>query len=203
MKQHDNDTNRLLEDASNGDKAAFDALWDRLRPEIERRARQLMRREHRRITLETHALVNEVYMECCRDTPSAVSRLHFLRIIAKMMWGFLIDQSRKRSRYKHGGGVIFVRLSSVDPILPSSPAIDIMDLDRCLSKLKLEHHGQRAHDVVSGRFIAGLTQGEIAEVLNISAKTAAKDWRFAQAWLAKCLQNDSTEGQDGDETTSA
>ena len=37
--------------------------------------------------------------------------------------------------------------------------------------------------VVELRFFGGLSVEEIAEVLNVSAKTVLRDWQFAKLWL--------------------
>jgi len=37
------------------------------------------------------------------------------------------------------------------------------------------------------RFFGGLTEGEVAEVLNISATTVKREWRLARAVLHKQL----------------
>jgi RNA polymerase sigma factor (TIGR02999 family) len=45
----------------------------------------------------------------------------------------------------------------------------------------------RAAQVVELRFFAGLTEQEIAEVLDVSAITVKRDWKFARAWLLSTL----------------
>jgi DNA-directed RNA polymerase specialized sigma24 family protein len=41
--------------------------------------------------------------------------------------------------------------------------------------------------VVEFKFFAGLTVGEIADVLRVSADTVARDWRMARTWLLREL----------------
>jgi DNA-directed RNA polymerase specialized sigma24 family protein len=41
--------------------------------------------------------------------------------------------------------------------------------------------------VVELKFFAGLTVGEIADVLRVSADTVARDWRMARTWLLREL----------------
>jgi DNA-directed RNA polymerase specialized sigma subunit len=42
--------------------------------------------------------------------------------------------------------------------------------------------------VVELRFFAGLTNEEVAEVLNVSESTTTRDFRAAKAWLATQLK---------------
>lgn len=46
----------------------------------------------------------------------------------------------------------------------------------------------QAAQVVKLHFFAGLTLEEVASVLEISSRTAYRDWAFARAWLAKEIE---------------
>jgi len=39
------------------------------------------------------------------------------------------------------------------------------------------------------RFFGGLSMEEIANVLNVSPETAARDWRLAKAWLRREMES--------------
>jgi ECF sigma factor len=39
------------------------------------------------------------------------------------------------------------------------------------------------------KFFGGLDANQIAEVLNVSAKTVSRDWSFAKLWLLRQLSN--------------
>ncbi len=47
----------------------------------------------------------------------------------------------------------------------------------------LAAHDARKAELVKLRYFAGLTIGEAAEVLGISAPTAKRDWTYARTWL--------------------
>jgi len=47
--------------------------------------------------------------------------------------------------------------------------------------------------VVKLHFLAGLRLEDVASVLEISARTAYRDWAFARAWLAKQLNGPAKE----------
>ena len=41
--------------------------------------------------------------------------------------------------------------------------------------------------VVELRFFGGLTNDEVAEVMNVTTRTVERHWQFARAWLARDL----------------
>jgi len=47
----------------------------------------------------------------------------------------------------------------------------------------------RQAKVVELRYFGGLTDEEIAAALNISPRTARRDWHFAKAWLLRDLSH--------------
>ena len=48
---------------------------------------------------------------------------------------------------------------------------------------QFEREYPRRAEVVTLTFFGGLATREIAEVLDLSARTVERDWRFAKAWL--------------------
>ncbi len=48
---------------------------------------------------------------------------------------------------------------------------------------RLEQLDPRPASVVEMRFFGGLTEQEIADVLEISVATVKRDWEFARSWL--------------------
>jgi DNA-directed RNA polymerase specialized sigma24 family protein len=59
-------------------------------------------------------------------------------------------------------------------------------IDSALRK-PTEKHGAKA-ELVKLRYFVGLTIEEAADVLNISAPTAKRDWTYAKAWLYRAIQ---------------
>jgi RNA polymerase sigma-70 factor (ECF subfamily) len=58
---------------------------------------------------------------------------------------------------------------------------ELIMLDQALERLsKLDERQAR---IVEMKFFGGLSMEEIAGVLDISAKTANRDWTMARAWL--------------------
>ena len=61
--------------------------------------------------------------------------------------------------------------------------VDLIALDDALKDLA--SFDQRQSEIVEMRFFGGLTNEEIAEVLQISPRTIKREWRLARAWLRR------------------
>ena len=96
----------------------------------------------------------------------------------------LVEQARRKGRYKHGGGGKRLDADEID-IPVRAPSEDVLALDEALESLR--RHDKRKCDVVMLRYFAGLTIEETAKVLNISEPTVKRDWRFARALLHEQL----------------
>jgi RNA polymerase sigma factor (sigma-70 family) len=64
---------------------------------------------------------------------------------------------------------------------------ELLDLDQALDEL-LDIY-PRPMQIVKLRFFGGLSNLEIAELLNISTATVERDWRFARALLHQRLSD--------------
>jgi len=176
----------LLKAWSGGDQAALERLADQVYNELRRIARRYMRNERAGNTLQTTALVNEVYLRLV-DVKNVdwQQRAQFFAIAAQMMRRILVDAARARSSHKRGGGAIKV---NVDEALVVSPERDssLVALDEALGAFaKL---APRQAQVVELRYFGGLAEEEIAEVLQTSPRTVRRDWDFAKSWLKRELR---------------
>ena len=59
----------------------------------------------------------------------------------------------------------------------------LIRLDETLNQLR--RVDKRQADIVENRFFAGLTNEEIAKLMNISETTVKREWRHAQTWLLR------------------
>ena len=57
---------------------------------------------------------------------------------------------------------------------------------------RLAQHSERAAKVVELRFFGGLTEEEVARVLDVARPTVTRDWRAARAWLSNWLEGGAT-----------
>lgn len=162
------------------DQAAF--------PEVYRELRAIARRVRSRNpqkTINTTALVHEVWMRLDRDGRRYNERDHYFMTAAAAMRQILVDYARYRGAAKRNRkdevalveyGIEDVRARSVEEVLA---------LDQALSAL--EQLDQRAARLVMLRFYAGLTADEAARILDISPRSAARDWIRARAFLKSRL----------------
>jgi RNA polymerase sigma factor (TIGR02999 family) len=175
----------LLKAWSGGDRAALDRLIPVVHQELRRMARRYMRNERGGNTLQTTALVNEVYLRLV-DIKNVDwrHRAQFFAISARMMRRILVDAARARGSHKRGGGAERVNVDEVAIVSPD-PDRSIMALDAALEEFaKLAPRQAR---VVELPYFAGLSEEEIAEVTKTSTRTIERDWQFARSWLMREL----------------
>jgi RNA polymerase sigma-70 factor, ECF subfamily len=175
------DLTTLLRSWSDGDQTARDNLWPRVFAELKRLARRHLANQRPDHTLQSGALINEVYLRLAelKDTDWE-SRARFFALCAQMMRQILIDHARSRHSQKRGGKATRVPLDNV--VLMSEPkAGELLALDDAMKRLAGVH--PRKSQVVEMRFFGGLSVEEVAEVLGVSRLTVIRDWNFARAWL--------------------
>jgi RNA polymerase sigma factor (TIGR02999 family) len=171
---------QLLTDWANHDPAARERLVPIVYEELRRLAHHYMRGERGGHTLQTTALVNEVYLRLAGiDAMHWRDRAHFFAMAATLMRRVLVDYARQRGRDKRGAGVSVTSLDE-NAIAPQR-AVDVVALDEALERLAAVDPQQGR--VVELRFFAGLSVKETAEALGVSAATVKRDWATAKLWL--------------------
>jgi RNA polymerase sigma factor (TIGR02999 family) len=157
-----------------------------------------MSRERPGHTLQTTALVNEVYLRLVDvNAVEWQDRAHFFAISARMMRRILTDFARSRNYQKRGAGAVQVSFDEALVVTPEKDG-DIMALDEALTEFAVLY--PRQSQVVELRFFGGLEVKEAAEALKISPETVKRDWRFAKAWLRRAL-SDETIGNANEDAT--
>jgi len=176
---------------SNGDRSALEKLTPLVYRELHRLAQAYMRGERAGHNLQTTALVNEAYVRLIDiQQMDWRNRAHFYAVAAQLMRHILVDFARSRNQQKRGGGWEHVSLDRVVTIHSDGIAdwADLLDLDEALNRLaKLDERQSR---IVELRFFGGLTETEIAELLQVSTRTVQSDWNLARSWLLRELSRD-------------
>src|SRR3984893_471339 len=182
----------LLRAWCDGNQQALEKLMPLVYRELHQAAHHYMAGERSGHTLQTSALVNEVYLRLVDLTEvSWQNRSHFLAVCAKLMRQILTDYARSRLRLKRGGGVPNLSFDS-NLIVFGEPRVDLLALDDALTSLA--SFDQRKSQVVELRFFGGLTAEETAEALGVSAETVHRDWKVAKVWLLHELSVEQGDG---------
>jgi RNA polymerase sigma factor (TIGR02999 family) len=176
---------QLLRAWSDGDSCALEKLTPLVYEELHRAAHRHMAREQPDHTLQTTALINEVYLRLVdlRDV-SWQDRAHFFAVCARLMRRILTDAARSRRYLKRGGGTPELSLDET-LVVSLYPRADLVALDDALKGL--DAIDQRKSQVVELRFFGGLSVEETAEVLRVSRQTVLRDWGLAKVWLLREL----------------
>jgi RNA polymerase sigma factor (TIGR02999 family) len=184
------DVTILLEEARSGNEEALHQLVPLVYDELRRIASGNLRSAGPDQTMATTDLVHESFLKLIGSRNlSWQNRLHFFSIAATSMRQIIVDHARARHADKRGGTCFRIPLDGSLPIDDQS-LDDISELDEALCAL--EKTDARSARIIEFRFFGGLTNEEIAGLLNISARTVIRDWEFARAWLYRFLTNKRT-----------
>ncbi len=183
---------QLLHAWQGGDALALQQLTPVVYAELHRMAQHYMARERDGHTLQTTALINEVYLRLVNvKEVQWQDRAHFFAISAQMMRRILTDFARSHGYQKRGSGVQHVPLDEAC-LASAEPGVDLVALEQALTHL--EKTDARKSKVVELRFFGGMTVEETAEVLHISGETVMRDWSVARAWLLRELDGGVSHG---------
>ena len=168
-----------------GDQACLQELFPLVEGELRRIAHRYMRMKRRGHTLQTTALVNEVYLKLVGQAHvDWQNRAQFLGVAARLMRHLLVDHARGLCRGKRGGGA---RLLPLDEGLVFSPAKSaaLVALDDALNQLA--GFDARKARVVELRYFGGMSVEETAVALGMHPRTVIRDWSVAKVWLKREL----------------
>ncbi len=188
------DITGLLKAWGRGDKEALDQLMPLVYVQLRAQARRHMQSERAGTTLQTTALVHEVYLRLTKaQDVDWHDRAHFFALSAQIMRRILVDAARARTASKRGGAAPHAAHSpEIDPDQIPSPQSDsvlmLCALDDALDSLA--QRDPRRVKVIELRFFAGLSVEETADLLQVSPQTVMRDWRLAKVWLARELGAD-------------
>jgi len=177
------DVTGLLKAWGAGNEGALEKLAPLVYQELRQRARRYMANERTGHTLQTTALVHEVYLRLV-DTPQCnwQNRTHFYAVCAQLMRRILVDFARSRNYQKRGGGAPHLPIEEALTVCQECPS-QIVAVDEALKNLA--QVDKRKSRVVELRFFGGLSVEETAEVMQVSADTVLRDWKMAKVWLLR------------------
>ena len=151
------------------------AVYDRLK-NIARGQRLKVRNQG----LNTTALVNEAWLKSRNSQNTFNDRNHFFAYCAVAMRHILYNQARRNQL------VTFVALErEQQPQAIQVQSDFLIDLESHLEKLS--DFEPRLEQVFTFKYFGDMTMASIAEVLDISERTALRDWKKARTMLSVAL----------------
>ena len=129
------DITLLLKAYGEGDKDAFDRLFELLYGQLRQQA-DFQLRGSRPGSLQPTALVHEVYIRLLKqENPDWKNRQHFYHLVAVAMRHVVIDIARKNLAAKRGGGKLALD-TDVDTIAVYEYATQLIELNDALTCLE-------------------------------------------------------------------
>ena len=166
------------------EEPALDLLFDKVYGEL----RQLAHRQRSPLdgaTLDTTALVHELYLQMSRSGAEFEHTRQFYAYAGRAIRHLLVDRARARLRAKHGGEL---RRTELRDTTPGHVTVDpqlALDLDQSLRRLEADD--PRAARVVELHYFAGMPLEQVATLLELSPRTVHRDWQYARAFLGAQL----------------
>jgi DNA-directed RNA polymerase specialized sigma24 family protein len=157
------DVSNLLHHWVQGDEKALHALIPVVYKELRVLAHHHLRSERPDHTLQSTALIHEVYLRMMGAQPVALqNRAHFIAVASRLMRQILVDYARGRRADKRDGGCR-ISFENLAVLAGNGDA--------------------RQGQIVEMKFFGGLSASEISQVLGLSRATVDRDWATARVWL--------------------
>jgi RNA polymerase sigma factor (TIGR02999 family) len=178
---------QVLQAIGRGKGRASEELLPLVYEELRRLAAARMAQEQPGQTLQATAIVHEAWLRLVGDGERTwQNRAHFFGAAAEAMRRILIENARRKSALKRGGGLARVDIEGLD-LAAAAPDDKILLINEALEKLQMEDP-EKARIVVM-KFFGGLTNQEVAEALSVTERTIERQWAFAKAWMFQAIKS--------------
>jgi len=132
-------------------------------------------------TLQTTALVNEAFLKLQGRIHEGIeNRLHFKRLMAKVMRQLIVDYARRQAAAKRGGPQAdeewSERMGAVEEDSDFTLSLEA-------SLVRMEEEQPRRAEVMVANVFLGCSAIEIAEMLELSERTVRRELQKGRAWL--------------------
>jgi RNA polymerase sigma factor (TIGR02999 family) len=177
-----------LDAARGGDRDALDRVLATLYQELHQMARRQLAGQHGH-TLDATALVHEAYLKLIgRHEAQFDDRAHFFAYAASAMRSVVVDYARQRLAQKRGGDLH--RVTELPENIESGLKLDEDTLALDIALTRLAAVDTKLAQVVELRYFAGLSELEIAALLDRSERSIRRDWQKARMYLLASLRED-------------
>ena len=182
MAPEKGDITRLLQKWGEGDRQALDLLMPVVYDKLKSLAGYYLRLERHPHTLQSTALVHEVYLRLVhQNSTDWEGRRHFFAVASQVVRHVLVDHGRRRQAAKRDAGE---RVPIEDAAaLPAPDDLELLD-DALVRLAALDPQKAR---VVELRLFGGFSVAETAGRLGISTATVKRHWAVARLWLCREL----------------
>lgn len=166
---------------------AFERMHPDVYAELRRLAGAKMAGREKDPTLQPTMLVHEAWLRLSANREGWRDKGHFLAVAATAMRHILIDHARRKSRLRHGGGLLRAATRTMGQLAAPDQDDKVLLIDEAISALE-QVHPERARVVVA-RFFGGLTTPELAESLGLSERSVERHWAAAKVWLLRWIDS--------------
>lgn len=175
------DVTLILEAINRGESQASEKLLPLVYDELRRIAAARMARESPGQTLQPTALVHEAWLRLIKDEDQTwQNRAYFFHAAAEAMRRILIENARRKSALRHGGGQERLNVDDLE-LGARLPDEKVLMVNAALEQLE-QVHPERAKIVVL-KYFGGMTNEEVAKTLGIGERTVYRHWLCAKVWL--------------------
>lgn len=179
-------THCLNASTASRDEEMFAGLY----AELHKIARGRMAGERDGQTLDATGLVHEGWLRLEKSAPAEWrDRKQFYAAAAEAMRRILVEAARRRLAAKRGGGEGAVPLDEDLPVPAPMADERLLGVHEVLDQLEKEDELNAG--VVKLRFFAGMTNEEIAALLEVSVTTIKRRWVIAKVWLYEALSGEA------------
>lgn len=181
------DVTRILGAIQQGDPEAADQLLPLVYDELRKLAAAKMGGEAQEHTLQPTALVHEAWLSLIsNESAKWDGRAHFFGAAAEAMRRILINSARRRQARRHGGDQQRLDVHELE-IAVNGKDDEMLAVNEALEKLAA--HDAAKAELVKLRYFVGLSNAEIADLLDISEPTVKRQWTYAKAWLLAAIES--------------
>jgi len=176
----------LFDAVNNGERGAMDRLFASLYDELHQMAHRRLRAAAPDRALETTGLLHESYLRLLAAGSLRVTdRAHFLAYAARVMRSIIVDFARRYRAERRGGSALHVTLNTNVADEAHASEDQIIRVHEALEELV--QVDARMVQVVDMRYFGGLSEAEIADVLDLTERTVRRDWQKARILLRAAL----------------